>query len=163
MISVIRCNNSLWLHCVSQFLQVAYLWLAATILPFGDTGWIQMLGMRLHMGGRTNRSVNGRLRGWMEGWREWKDGVDWLVDVLMNAWITRNGWVHGWDEWMDGVGEWMCGWVYGEMVEWIDEWMHGWLNVCVGCLLVADLLGLWRGVKSRKPIGRGPLAWLNLP
>jgi len=29
----------------------------------------------------------------------------------------------------------------------MDEWMHGWVNVCVGRLLVVDLLGLWRGVK----------------
>src|SRR6218665_2239789 len=35
------------------------------------------------------------------------------------------------------------------------QWMYGWLSVCVGCLLVGDLLGLWRGVKPRKPIGRG--------
>jgi len=35
--------------------------------------------------------------------------------------------------------------------------------VCVGCLLVLDLLGLWRGVKPRKPIDKGSLAWLNLP
>ena len=57
-----------------------------------------------------------------------------------------DGWM---DEWMDG---------------WMDDWMHVWVNVCVGCLLVVDLPGLWRGVKSRKPIiGRRPLAWLNLP
>src|SRR6218665_2162806 len=48
---------------------------------------------------------------------------------------------------MDVVGEWMCGRVYGRMVGWMDDWMHGWLNVCVGCLLIVDLLGLWRGVK----------------
>src|SRR6218665_500734 len=29
---------------------------------------------------------------------------------------------------------------------WMDNWMHGWLSVVV-CLLVVDLLGLWRGVK----------------
>jgi len=47
------------------------------------------------------------------------------------------------------VGEWTDGW--------LDDWMHGWLNVCVGCLLVVDLLGLWRVVRQ------GPLAWLDLP
>jgi len=53
--------------------------------------------------------------------------------------------------------------VSGQTDGWMDDWMHGWLTVCVGCWLVVDLLGLWRGVKPRKPIGRGPLAWLNLP
>src|SRR6218665_93194 len=40
-------------------------------------------------------------------------------------------------------------WVSGRTDGWVDGWMHGWLNVCVcvGCLLVVDLLGLWRGVK----------------
>src|SRR6218665_4161766 len=28
--------------------------------------------------------------------------------------------------------------------------MDGWLGVCVGCLLVDDLLGLWRGFIARK-------------
>src|SRR6218665_1942331 len=37
------------------------------------------------------------------------------------------------------------------MVEWKDVWMHGWLSVCVGCLLVVEMLGLWRGLISRKP------------
>ena len=32
----------------------------------------------------------------------------------------------------------------------MDDWKHDWLNVCVGCLLVVDLLGIWRGVKPRK-------------
>ena len=42
--------------------------------------------------------------------------------------------------------------VSGRSDGWRDDWMHGWLKVCVGCLLVVDLLGLWRGVK---PVSRG--------
>ena len=66
-----------------------------------------------------------------------------------------NGWVN------ECVGECTDGWLNG----WLIGCMVGWLNVCVVCLLVVglDLLGLWRGVKPRKPIGRGPLAWTYLP
>ena len=51
----------------------------------------------------------------------------------------------------------MDGWVSGRTDDWMDGWLDGWLDecVCVGCLLVVDLLGLWRGVKPRKPVGRG--------
>ena len=77
----------------------------------------------------------------------------------------EGGWANGWM--IVWLGEWMDEWVSGRTNGWkdgrMDDWMHGWVNVCVGCLLVVDLLGLWRGVKPRKPIGRGPLAWLNLP
>ena len=41
----------------------------------------------------------------------------------------------------------MCGLVCGRMVGRMDDLIHGWVNVCVGRLLVVDLLGLWRGVK----------------
>ena len=27
-----------------------------------------------------------------------------------------------------------------------DEWMYGWLEVCIGCLIVGDWLGLCRGL-----------------
>ena len=54
--------------------------------------------------------------------------------------------------WMNGCGgECTDGWLDG----WMDEWVHGWLSVCIGCLLVVDLLGLWRGVMPVSLIGRG--------
>jgi len=54
-------------------------------------------------------------------------------------------------------------WVSVRTYGWMDDCMHGCLSVCVGFLLVVDLLGLWRGVKPVSLSAVGPLAWLNLP
>src|SRR6218665_2357661 len=42
-------------------------------------------------------------------------------------------------------------WVSVRTYGWMDDCMHGCLSVCVRFFLVVDLLGLWRGVISRKP------------
>src|SRR6218665_3346458 len=38
-------------------------------------------------------------------------------------------------------------WMSVRTNRWMNDWINFWVNVCVGCLLVVDLLGLWRGVK----------------
>src|SRR6218665_1573036 len=67
--SVIRCNNSLWLHRVS--IGSEYLWLV-----FGENPWIQMHA-RYAVGGRTGWWMEDYEEEWMERERngaEWMDG-----------------------------------------------------------------------------------------
>ena len=66
--------------------QVDYLRLAATILPIGDLGWIQMHGMRLHMGGRTGWWIEGCEDEWVYKWMERMDGWGWMC-WWMNGWV----------------------------------------------------------------------------
>jgi len=122
-------------------------------VAFGWTdGWVDG-SMEGCLHGWKNGSVDGRVDGWkgclngrMDGWvGEWTDG--WWMNERVAEWM----------------GEWMCGWVYGRMVEWMDDWVHGWLSVCVVCLLVVDLLGLWRGVRPVSLSAGWPLAWIYLP
>src|SRR6218665_2672987 len=61
------------------------------------------------------------------------------------------------------VVEWMCGRVHGRKVRWVGDWVHDWMNACVRCLLVVDLLGLWRGVKPVSLSAGWPLAGIYLP
>ena len=55
------------------FVGSGYLWLASTLLPYGEIPWIQMHGLRFHMGGRTGE--------WMEG----------CEDECVYGWVERVG------------------------------------------------------------------------
>ena len=64
------------------FLQVAYLWLVTTILPFGEVKcciWVDGRPDGRMEGRRTDGCVDG---GCTNGWREWMDGDGW-----MDGWI----------------------------------------------------------------------------
>ena len=141
--SVIRCNNNLWLHCVS--IGSEYLWLV-----FGENPWIQMHA-KYAVGARTG-VVDGGLRGgmagagakWsgmerrcMDGCRRMEKGVGGVGGGGGAGGGGRgrerggqgggreedgnevDGWVDGWvDEWVDGlVDAWMNGW-----------WLNGWVG-----------------------------------
>src|SRR6218665_2044168 len=100
--SVIPCNNELWLHCVP-------IGIGLSVVDGDDSAFGEWYRFRCRALCGCIR-VDGRIVGWkvarMNGWMERMDGWGW-----------KNGWMNGW------MGEWMGEWTDG----WLDRWIDGWM------------------------------------
>src|SRR6218665_1920722 len=93
--SVIRCNNNLWLRCVS--IGSECLWLAVGEIPYS---------LRLDMGGRTSRwREDCENDGWCGNGTEWNGWREWMV--RLDGWVR---WMGRCMEYMNEIDGWVEGW-----------------------------------------------------